>query len=137
LPGPVVAATVVTAIQGGLAVLLGLVLIGRGRRIRRLDIGVTGARLRGAGVVLLLAGVALIVIAVGLARLRPWARIGAFVLEGLGIATNVVRLGGARPGAAVVGIVISVGVIALLLTPSVGGAFGTAGAVGGHPPGGG
>ena len=77
LPGPVVAATVVTAIQGGLAVLLGLVLIGRGQRIRRLDIGVTGARLRG------------------------------------------------------------VVVIALLLTPSAGGAFGTAGAVGGHPPGGG
>jgi hypothetical protein len=123
LPASVTAATVIAAIQGGLAVLLGLVLVGRGRRIRRLDIGLTGARLRGAGLVLLLAGVALIVVCVGLARLRPWARVAALVLEGLSVVSNVVRLGGARPAAAVVGIVVSGAVIAALLTASAGRAF--------------
>jgi hypothetical protein len=48
LPGSVTVATVIAAIQGGLGILIGLVLVGRGRRIRRLGIGVTGARLRGA-----------------------------------------------------------------------------------------
>jgi hypothetical protein len=133
LPASVTAATVIAAIQGGLAGLLGLVLVGRGRRIRRLDIGLTGARLRGAGVVLLLAGVALVVVCVGLARLRPWARIGAFVLEGLSVVSNLLRLGGARPGAAVVGIVVSGGVIAALLTASAGRAF-AAGAGSPRPP---
>lgn len=123
LPASVTVATVIAAIQGGLAVLLGLVLVGRGRRIRRLGIGLSGARLRGAGVVLLLAGVALIVVCVGLARLRPWARVAAFVLEGLSVVSNVVRLGGARPGAAVVGILVSGGVIAALLTASAARAF--------------
>ncbi|HZQ76063.1 MAG TPA: hypothetical protein VFE55_01955 [Acidimicrobiia bacterium] len=123
LPTSVTVATVIAAIQGGLGILIGLVLVGRGRRIRRLGIGLTGARLRGAGVVLLLAGVALIVVCVGLARLRPWARIAAFVLEGLSVLSNVLRLGGARPGAAVVGIVVSGAVIAALLTASARGAF--------------
>jgi hypothetical protein len=126
LPGTVAAATVITAIQGGLAALVGLVFIGRGRRIRRLDVGLTGARMRGAGVVLLLAGVALIVVTVGLARLRPWARIGAFVLEGLSLVSSVLRLGGARPGAAVLSLVVSAGVIAALLTASAGRAFAVA-----------
>jgi hypothetical protein len=123
LPAPVTVATVLTAIQGGLAVLVGLVLVGRGRRIRRLGISMNGARVRGAGVILLLAGVVLIVVSVGLARLRPWARIGAFVVEGLSVLSNLLRLGGARPGAAVVGLVISVGVVAALLTASARGAF--------------
>jgi len=126
----VTAAAVITAIQGGLGLLLGLVLLGRGRRIRRLGIGLTGARLRGAGLVLLLAGVALIIVCVGLARLRPWARIGAFVLEGLSVVSNVFRLGGARPGAALVGIVVSAAVIVVLLTGSAGRAF----AAPGRPP---
>jgi len=123
LPTPVAVATVLTALQGGLAVLIGLVLVGRGRRIRRLGIGLTGARLRGAGLVVLLGGAALIVVAVGLARLRPWARIGAFVVEGISVLSGVVRLGGARPGAAIVGIVISVAVIATLLTATASSAF--------------
>jgi hypothetical protein len=137
LPAPVAAVTVLMAIQGGVAVLLGLVLAGRGRRIRRLGIGMSGARVRGAGVLLLLAGVVLIVVTVGLARLRPWARIGAFIIEGLSALSNLLRLGGPRPGAAVVGLLISGGVIAGLLSRAAGAAFGTAGAVGGHPPGGG
>jgi len=42
LPTPVAVATVLTAIQGALSVLIGLVLVGRGRRIRRLGIGMNG-----------------------------------------------------------------------------------------------
>jgi hypothetical protein len=126
LPASVTVATVIAAIQGGVGVLLGLVLLGRGRRIRRLGIGLSGARLRGAGLVLLLAGAALIAVCVGLARLRPWARIGAFVLEGLSVVSNLLRLGGARPGAAVVGIVVSAAVIAVLLTDSARRAFAAA-----------
>ena len=134
LPTPVAVATVLTAIQGALSVLIGLVLVGRGRRIRRLGIGMNGARLRGAGVVVLLAGVALIVITVGFTRLRPWARIGGFVVEGLSTLTNIVRLGGARPGAAVVGLVVSLGVIAALLTPAAANAFATGRSVSRPPP---
>jgi hypothetical protein len=123
LSAPVTAAVVLSAVQGAFGVLVGLFLVGRGRRIRRLGIGMSGARLRGLGLVVLVIGAALIVVAVGLAQLRPWARIGGYVLEGITTVSNLLRLGGARPGAALAALVVSVVVIALLSTASARTAF--------------
>jgi hypothetical protein len=48
---------------------------------------------------------------------RPWARPAAFVLEALGSALALSRIG-SRPGAAVLALVLAAAVVGLLLSPS-------------------
>jgi hypothetical protein len=84
---------------------------------RRFLGGVIHSRHLFLGVLILVLAVLALVVATGLLAFRTWARIGAFVLEGVAVILALSRVG-TRPGAAIVSLALSAVVIGLLLTPS-------------------
>ncbi|MBV8296461.1 MAG: hypothetical protein JO085_06470 [Acidimicrobiia bacterium] len=122
-------------LKAALGFWLALVLFAASRAHPRSFLGAAiHRRVRGYGVVILLLAIASLVIAVELFRLRPWARTGAFVLEGISIAAALTRIS-ARPGQVVVSLAFSAAVILLLLTSSASSALEKVPSRGPRPPG--
>ena len=121
-------------LKAALGVWLALVLFAASRAHPRSFLGAAiHRRVRGYGVLILLVAIVSLVIALELFRLRPWARTGAFVLEGISIAAALTRIG-ARPGQVVVSLAFSAAVILLLLTSSASSALERVPSQGPSPP---
>jgi hypothetical protein len=67
----------------------------------------------GVGVALIVLTVVTLVVAIGLFRRAPWARLATFVLEGVAILLALTRLGSV-PGLALISMALSVAVIVLV-----------------------
>jgi hypothetical protein len=123
IPGSVTAASVLLGIKAALGILLGLALLAvSSRRHFSLAGQVIAHRRGGLGLLLLVLAVLTIAVVVGLLRLSVYARVGAFVLEGVSIVLSLTRIAH-RPGLAILSIGISVVVIVLLLTGTSSRAF--------------
>jgi len=102
---------IVKAVLGGWAA---VVVLAASRQHHRSFLNATITRRHGGlGLVLVVMTAATIVVAVGLLRRLSWARVAAYILEGVAIVTAVSRLG-SSPGLAVLSMALSVAVIALV-----------------------
>jgi hypothetical protein len=75
------------------------------------------------GSALLMLALASIVLGVALVRLVPWARVGAFGVEGVGIVVAASRLA-SHPGSSLLSVALSLVVFGLLLAPGQATEFG-------------
>jgi hypothetical protein len=122
-PSTVLAAGVLLIIKAALGLWLGLVLIAASRTRHRRFLGaVIRHRAAAFGVLILVLTALTLVVGIELLRVRPWARTGAFVLEGISIVSALTRIG-RRPGQVILSLAFSLVVILLLLTSDAAASF--------------
>jgi hypothetical protein len=85
--------------------------------------GTVRSRNLSLGLTLGVLAVASLVIAVALARLVPWARLGAFILEGVGSVLALARIVH-RPASSLTSLALSAVIVGLLLVPRSARVFG-------------
>lgn len=116
--GTIVGASVVLLVKAGLGLWGAYALLTASPTHHRWYLGSTvTVRHAGLGLALGLLAVVSIVVAVALLRLVFWARLGAFVLEGVGALLAVSRLV-SHPGSSLLSLALSFAVIGLLLVGS-------------------
>lgn len=115
-PGTVIAAAILMGVKVVLGLWVTAILFSATRLHHRRFLGAVVRRHHpGLGLVLLLFVVLTIVVLIGLVTLLAWARIAAFVLEGITIVLALIGIA-KRPELAVFSIVFSLVVIGLLVT---------------------
>jgi hypothetical protein len=114
LPSPVNVSSILLFIAGGFAVLGGLLLLSVGGRVSGIFVA--------AGAVSLVLGGIEIYVGVALRQLKPWARMGALILAGIGVLLQLLSLFGGNV-VSVVGLVLDLLIIYFMFRPETLAAF--------------
>lgn len=110
-----IAAAVLLAIKAVLGIWAAFALLTATRSDHKTFLGESiESRRTGLGLLVVALVIVTALVAFQLVRLRPWARLGAFVLEGAAIALAITRIGSA-PGPAIISLLFSIAVIGLVL----------------------
>lgn len=115
-PGTVIAAAILLGVKVVLGIWVALILFSATRLHHRRFLGAVVRRHHpGLGVLLLVFVAVTVAVIIGLVTLSAWARIAAFVLEGVTIVAALIEIA-SRPGVSLFSVVLSLIVIGLLVT---------------------
>jgi hypothetical protein len=123
VPGGVAAASAVLLVKSALGLWGAYALLSASRAHHRSFLGGTiRTRNVSLGIALGALAVASLVVALELLRMAPWARLAAFVLEGVGSALALARVA-SRPASSLTSLAMSAVIVGLLLMPQSAAAF--------------